>query len=179
MADTGDIPEKRRVIAEGNVLLKSNRMADARLAVPRQLPGIVIFIHGVNDPGSAYETVEKGLCEGLNERLDRNDLRPGVYGKRYRKAQEVDLSSDHPDYSIYQDIKYDPDTYLYARTLAEDTHSVFVPFTWGYRASREEIARAPGGDDPLTLRGQYQDVNGNRLDKHFAKQGASSMRPRR
>jgi pimeloyl-ACP methyl ester carboxylesterase len=171
MTNPSTAPANKRVIAEGNVLLTSNRMADARLALPRQLPGIVIFLHGVNDPGSAYQTIEEGLCQGLNERLDRQDLRPGVYGKRYRQAQQADLPPKHPDYDIYRSVKYDPDTYLYARTLAADTHSVFVPFTWGYRASKDQIARAPDSDDPLTLRGQYQDVNGNRLDKHFAKQG--------
>ncbi|RBL21612.1 hypothetical protein BRN31_24585, partial [Xanthomonas oryzae pv. oryzae] len=71
-------------------------------------------------------------------------------------------------------VKYDPDTYLYQRsedtTSKLPTHSMFIPFYWGYRASDNEIAKDKRGN-PTRLRSQYQDTAGNRLDANFAKAG--------
>ncbi|RBI01093.1 hypothetical protein BRL89_07825, partial [Xanthomonas oryzae pv. oryzae] len=71
-------------------------------------------------------------------------------------------------------VKYDPDTYLYQRsedtTSKLPTHSMFIPFYWGYRASNNEIAKDKRGN-PTRLRSQYQDTAGNRLDANFAKAG--------
>jgi hypothetical protein len=68
------------VIATDTSRLLPNRFTDRNIAVPRDLPGVVIFLHGVNDPGASYESVETGLCQGVNERLDRRDLKAGRYG---------------------------------------------------------------------------------------------------
>lgn len=38
-----------------------------------QLPGLVIFVHGVNSEGEWYKTAEQYLCEGLNRRLGLKD----------------------------------------------------------------------------------------------------------
>lgn len=35
------------------------------------LPGVVIFVHGVNSEGEWFEPAEDGLCKGLNRRLGR------------------------------------------------------------------------------------------------------------
>ncbi len=75
------------VIASASGILHSNRAGDRHVEIPRDLPGIVIFIHGVNDPGAVYETVETGLNQGINERLSRSDLNKGVYGGRYKAVQ--------------------------------------------------------------------------------------------
>ncbi|MGN7982504.1 T6SS effector phospholipase Tle3 domain-containing protein, partial [Burkholderia sp. 22313] len=37
------------------------------------LPGIVIFVHGVNSEGEWFDAAEDGLCKGLNRRLGRLD----------------------------------------------------------------------------------------------------------
>ena len=37
------------------------------------LPGIIIFVHGVNSDAEWYRQTEQGLCAGLNERLKRCD----------------------------------------------------------------------------------------------------------
>ncbi|KVA11281.1 hypothetical protein WI41_07790 [Burkholderia latens] len=37
------------------------------------LPGIVIFVHGVNSEGEWFDASEEGLCRGLNQRLGRLD----------------------------------------------------------------------------------------------------------
>ncbi|MGD7361239.1 T6SS effector phospholipase Tle3 domain-containing protein, partial [Ralstonia pseudosolanacearum] len=35
------------------------------------LPGIVIFVHGVNSDGEWFTAAEEGLCKGGNRRLGR------------------------------------------------------------------------------------------------------------
>lgn len=51
--------------------------------VPSHLPGLIIFVHGVNSEGEWYEYAEKALCDGLNERLGRLNssgiLKPILY----------------------------------------------------------------------------------------------------
>ncbi|WP_445816173.1 T6SS effector phospholipase Tle3 domain-containing protein, partial [Burkholderia pseudomallei] len=164
--------------ARGAGVTMSNRPGDRPVPIPRDLPGVVIFIHGVNDPGAAYATVERGLCQGLNERLSRSDLRPGEYGRRYAAASAAKAEGDSVRYA---EVLGDPDMYLYQRAETGGTHSMFLPFYWGYRASDDEIAKIshPGevksrvadSDGNLMTRGQYQDIHGNRLDAHFGKGG--------
>ncbi|WP_455708846.1 T6SS effector phospholipase Tle3 domain-containing protein, partial [Burkholderia anthina] len=37
------------------------------------LPGVVIFVHGVNSEGEWFDATEDGLCKGLNRRIGRLD----------------------------------------------------------------------------------------------------------
>ena len=46
----------------------------SRLYVKDPAPGVTILVHGVNDVGEAYPTQEAGICEGLNQRLDRDEI---------------------------------------------------------------------------------------------------------
>ncbi|OAI62514.1 membrane protein [Ralstonia solanacearum] len=167
------------VIASASGILHSNRAGDRLVEIPRELPGIVIFIHGVNDPGAVYETVETGLNQGLNERLSRTDLNKGEYGGRYKavKAKPKDKLRKWD-----RDVLYDPDMYLYERAEKPGvTRSGFIPFYWGYRAASDEIAKVndagivkstvADANGNLMTRGQYQDKKGNRLDAHFARAG--------
>ncbi|QBQ99106.1 effector protein Tle3 domain-containing protein [Paraburkholderia pallida] len=160
-----------RVIKRGNAVTYSNRSGPRNIEHPRDLPGVVIFLHGVNDPGVAYQHVETGLCAGLKERLDRDDLWPGAYGLQFNEAAKH--TSGEKDFDQWASIKYDPDTYQFQRTDVTEgdkqTHSMLIPFYWGYRADSKHIK---GGEQhPTTLRGQYQDTYGNRLNKNFAKGG--------
>ena len=172
------------VIAQANAVTISNRPGARNVQVPRERPGVVIFLHGVNDPGVNYEPVEKGICQGLNERLSRSDLLAGRYGEDFRKAKEEFQRAEQQKRrlaKVYADIFYDPDSYEYLRAEKKgETHSIFIPFYWGYRASNSEIAKVndPGKvlsrdvkGEYLVTRGQYQDKAGNRLDAHFAKEG--------
>ncbi|WP_133647752.1 effector protein Tle3 domain-containing protein [Paraburkholderia flava] len=170
MADSSQ-PQKQHVVGQDAGITHANRAGDKQVPYPPDRPGVVIFLHGVNDPGGNYDHIELGMCEGLNERLSRKDLMPGEYGAAFNAAK--DLTYKDPTFDRVKDIKYDPDTYLYQRTEITEgpkkTNSMFIPFYWGYRAAPDEIK---GGDkNPTTLRGQYQDINGNRLSKHFAKGG--------
>ncbi|MFO3664558.1 T6SS effector phospholipase Tle3 domain-containing protein, partial [Pseudomonas amygdali] len=155
-------------VAQGNTRLIPNLNTTSKMEVPADLPGVVIFLHGVNDPGASYESVETGLCQGVNERLDRPDLVAGRYGAKYKAAEKTAPEKRSSDQKVIID---DSDTYLYRRdTTDPKTHSLLIPFYWGYRAAPEDIKRDDAGD-PLRMRNQFQDINGNRLDRHFAKGG--------
>nr|WP_244619018.1 DUF3274 domain-containing protein [Pseudomonas syringae] len=140
------------------------------MEVPADLPGVVIFLHGVNDPGASYESVETGLCQGVNERLDRPDLVPGRYGAEYdiaKKKLRAKQQLEDQDKQLLDD----PDTHLYRRDTDDPkTRSLLIPFYWGYRADPSEISRDKN-NAPTKLRDQYQDIQGNRLDRHFGKAG--------
>ncbi len=155
------------VIAEQRSRLVPNRPGDRLVAIPRDMPGIVIFLHGVNDPGASYESVETGLLQGLNERLHRPDLYAGSYGADFAAAKAIPVERLS---ARNKDRLDDPDTYLYKRSTNKTTRSCFIPFYWGYRAAPDEIKRDKNGD-PTKLRTQYQDNFDNRLDRHFAKGG--------
>lgn len=155
-------------VAESVTRLVPNFSTERKMEVPADLPGVVIFLRGVNDPGASYESVETGLCQGVNERLDRPDLKAGRYGAAYSAADKRPVKERSEDDIAKLD---DPDTYLYRRDTADPkTRSLMIPFYWGYRAEPGEIKRDKN-DDPTKLRGQYQDVFENRLDRHFAKGG--------
>lgn len=162
-----DTPKGHKVIGSGAGVTMANRANDRNVPRPQDLPGIVIFSHGVNDPGANYETVEDGLCIGLNERLDRHDMHKGEYGKRYKAALEAKAKGQSN--SQTKAIETDPDTYLYQRD-GSPSHSVFIPFYWGYRALPQDILKDKS-KNAVKLRTQYQDVRGNRLDAHYAKAG--------
>ncbi|WP_117149835.1 effector protein Tle3 domain-containing protein [Pseudomonas coronafaciens] len=155
-------------VAQGNTRLIPNLNTTCKMEVPADLPGVVIFLHGVNDPGASYESVETGLCQGVNERLDRPDLVPGRYGYEYGKLRKLPSKDVQDDQKGVLD---DPDTYLYERdTKDPKTRSLLIPFYWGYRADPSEISRDKN-NNPTKLRDQYQDIQGNRLDRHFGKAG--------
>ncbi len=167
------------VIASASGILHSNRAGDRHVEMPRDLPGITIFIHGVNDPGAGYETVEAGLNQGINERLSRSDLNKGNYGSVYKALKAKPESKRGKN---DKRILYDPDMYLHQRSETQGiTRSGFIPFYWGYRAASDEIAKVndagivtsavADANGNLMTRGQYQDKKGNRLDAHFAKPG--------
>ncbi|WP_124095176.1 DUF3274 domain-containing protein [Burkholderia gladioli] len=167
-----------RVHAQGAGVTMTDRPDARNVPLPGNLPGIVIFIHGVNDTGAVYSFVEQGLCQGLNERLSRADLKPGSYGDQYRRAK---AQSRNGATARNNEVLSDPDTYLYRRTVGDATHSMFLPFYWGLRADNKDIAKIHNAgivsstsqdeNHNLMTRGQYQDVYGNRLDAHFAKAG--------
>lgn len=159
---------EQHTVAERVTRLVPNFNSERKLEVPADLPGVVIFLHGVNDPGASYESVETGLCQGVNERLDRPDLKAGRYGAAYRVAKDTPAEERSEDHKATLD---DPDTFLYKRDADDPkTRSLMIPFYWGYRAEPGEIRRDKN-DDPFKLRDQYQDVFENRLDRHFAKGG--------
>jgi len=89
------------------------------------LPGVIIFVHGVNSDGEWYEAAEEGLCQGLNHRLGRGrDFTPVNYG-----AEITDEGFLNPEMSA--------DTLI----REEGTFSPVIRFRWGYKASGEELQK--------------------------------------
>lgn len=149
-------PKTPYEIGRGSMVLSCNRMAPHPVGVKPDLPGTVIAIHGVNDVGTSFEAVEKGLCQGLSERLGWGTERMPFKPAGYRMPQAADKSK----------LEEDPDAVFFKRKVATDTYSMVIPFYWG---SREESGRArPGARNP---HGQNTDRHGNRLDKDFSKGG--------
>ncbi|WP_086974096.1 T6SS effector phospholipase Tle3 domain-containing protein, partial [Caballeronia glebae] len=81
----------------------------AQALVPPHLPGIVIFVHGVNSEGEWYEAAEGALCEGLNRRLGRQDITPNAYSDKGDKGG------------------------MTARHVQRVGRSPVIRFYWGYR----------------------------------------------
>lgn len=86
--------------------------------IPPHLPGIIIFVHGVNSTGEWYEIAEKNICLGLNTRLGLNDtnfkLRENIYS----------CDSGSADKGF--------------RRLLQEGRSPVIRFYWGYRSADGE-----------------------------------------
>jgi hypothetical protein len=134
----------------------------AYLPLRRPAPGLTILVHGVNDIGEAFPYQEMGICQGLNERLDRGrglpvadqDMQPTNYELPPQKNGKPFTAGDiHPD----------PDKVYFAPSQESPTSPV-ICFYWGFR---EETDVA----DTEQRHGEYVDRFGNRLDKRYAKNG--------
>jgi hypothetical protein len=92
----------------------------AEKAMP--LPCIVILIHGVNDIGEAFGNLDEKICEGLNKRLGRNDIKPN----RWQWVQ--DTKDDFSPRIQMLTEWIDPET-----KEKQKGNSPVIPFYWGYR----------------------------------------------
>ncbi|HEV7814154.1 MAG TPA: hypothetical protein VGP06_03525, partial [Janthinobacterium sp.] len=98
------------------------------------LPGIVIFVHGVNSDGEWYAETEQGLCAGLNDRLKRRDEHmayPTPEGGQLTPATYMpELTADG-----FINPKMQPDTFM----KDDDHFTPVIHFRWGYKASLKEL----------------------------------------
>lgn len=140
-------PKTEYVVKRESTVLQCNRLRDKVIEVPRELPGNIILVHGVNDVGMGYSAAEEGLCTGLQERLFR-----------YFKPAEYRL----PDKADKERLEDDPDDVFFKRKVKADTDSPVVGFYWGYRELKDETK---------TKYGQKTDRYGTRLDKDLSKGG--------
>lgn len=128
-----------------------NRLKDKVVPLRHNVPGNIIIVHGVNDVGTSYEAVERGLCEGLATRLSGE-----LKAASYRLPSEADSKK----------VEADPDAVFYKRTITDSTHSPVIPFYWGFRELDGEVTA-----NTKLARGQFLDRHGNRLDKDYSKGG--------
>ena len=95
----------------------ANNKTRANCKHPIQLPGLVIFVHGVNSEGEWYGPAEDDLCSGLNERLhlpNEFKLTPHKYSDGKSKPREIIKSGRSPIIRFYwgysagksSDVKY-------------------------------------------------------------------------
>ncbi|MCX4165874.1 MULTISPECIES: DUF3274 domain-containing protein [Paraburkholderia] len=157
-----DTDSGRKPIAHhtGTTVPNRDSKAHRHVPLPQRLPCTTILIHGVNDLGVDFGTVEGGLCEGLNDRLGRKDLKGGTYthGRTPNDPTNVKTS----------DLMKHLDDVIYRRQESEGTKSPLIPFYWGFKASTADMAKKARKQ---IKNGQYVDKFGNRLDSHRAKNG--------
>ncbi|RQS85535.1 T6SS effector phospholipase Tle3 domain-containing protein [Burkholderia seminalis] len=115
----------------GTTLFNRN---DLECVMQMPLPGVVIFVHGVNSEGEWFKEAEKGLCAGLNRRMGRYDDQLFHWGPVAGQMTPVSyiesLTPDgflNPDMSSKTYIKPDP------------SFSPVIHFRWGYAANAEEL----------------------------------------
>ena len=141
----GKYPKQQYVGNRSSTVLQHKRAGNKVIEHPRDKPGNIIIVHGVNDVGTGYQEVEEGLCAGLEERLSRR-FKPAAYSMPSDKNKLID----------------DPDAVYFKRRIAADTDSPVIPFYWGFRELKENTR---------TVNGQKVDRYGNRLDKDLSKGG--------
>lgn len=101
---------------------------------PLPLPGVVIFVHGVNSDGEWYNAAEEGLCAGLNKRLKREDhqmAHPCAEGGQLTPAKYTDELTDDG----YLNPKFSQKTFI----SDENNFSNVIRFRWGYKASKDDL----------------------------------------
>ncbi|MFX1813613.1 hypothetical protein PXJ20_23765, partial [Paraburkholderia sp. A1RI_3L] len=84
----------------------------AECRIPPHMPGVIIFVHGVNSTGEWSDAAEQALCQGLNERLKRSDLKANTYST---------VDGDRP---VPRHIK-----------KGDEGNSPVIRFYWGYSAA--------------------------------------------
>ena len=105
----------------------------AEIHAKPHLPGIIIFVHGVNSEGEWYEDAERELCSGLNERLNLTNTDYQLKQNEYYEPK-----------FILDEKNYDNSHYIYEepiRTLKKLGNSPVIRFYWGYRATDEDLGQ--------------------------------------
>nr|WP_154324524.1 hypothetical protein [Pantoea sp. 201603H] len=103
-----------------------NIKINAEVQPPLQLPGLVIFVHGVNSEGEWYDYAEQAICNGLNERLGLSSL-DERFQLMENKYEEPHWNKEHTSWIIPP------------RKIIEEGRSPVIRFYWGYRATENEI----------------------------------------
>lgn len=115
---------------------ESGAMLTSNIEASRPLPCVVILIHGVNDVGEAFENQDKMICEGLNRRLGRKDLKPNKW--RWAQTSADDFSPRIQMLPEWQENVDQIKPPLKPKTVKHKSYSPVIPFTWGYRPVDEE-----------------------------------------
>ena len=115
---------------------ESGAMLTSNIEASRPLPCVVILIHGVNDVGEAFENLDKMICEGLNRRLGRKDLKPNKW--QWAQTSADDFSPRIQMLPEWQENVGQIKPPLKPKTVKHKSYSPIIPFTWGYRPVDEE-----------------------------------------
>jgi pimeloyl-ACP methyl ester carboxylesterase len=98
------------------------------------LPGVVIFVHGVNSDGEWFAAAEEGLCKGLNRRLGRLDTQLAFTGVQAGQMSPVSYREGLTE-DGYINPQLTPDSYV----KSDPSFSPVIHFRWGYKASKEAL----------------------------------------
>ena len=107
-----------------------------RVIARSPLPGIVIFVHGVNSEGEWYKAAEKGLCAGLNDRMKRCAEHMACATPEGGQLTPADYMDElTPDGFI------NPDR-TFKNFMTSDEHfTPVIHFRWGYKAAGLELQK--------------------------------------
>lgn len=109
-----------------SVTSHKNIKVNAEVQPPLHLPGLIIFVHGVNSEGEWYNDAEQALCDGLNERLGlRKDSGHSLEANEFAKA----------DWSNEKIRKW----IVPPRKIIKENRSPVIRFYWGYRAADNDV----------------------------------------
>jgi pimeloyl-ACP methyl ester carboxylesterase len=132
MTATLDTPRVQVGSAEGTTLTDPDKALVCIKKLP--LPGIVIFVHGVNSDGEWFTAAEEGLCKGLNTRLGRHSDQlkyTGPVAGQLTPAKYIEgLTADG-----YINPEMTSKTYI----KPDASFSPVIHFRWGYKANKEEL----------------------------------------
>lgn len=125
-------PSNLIVGAKSGVCLVDPKHLDVIAQMP--LPGITIFVHGVNSDGEWYTQTEEGICNGLNDRLKRNKgqiVHATPEGGQLTPAKYMEELT--PDGFINPEMN--PNSFV----DSTGSFSPVIHFRWGYKASSKEL----------------------------------------
>ncbi|WP_306395364.1 T6SS effector phospholipase Tle3 domain-containing protein [Telluria beijingensis] len=120
------------------IVFLSPKHLDVVMQLP--LPGIVIFVHGVNSDGEWYQQTEEGLCNGLNDRLKRGADHlafPTPEGGQLRPVEYM------PELTPKGFINPERNAKSFITSTAH--FSPVIQFRWGYKASSDELQQFSDG----------------------------------
>jgi pimeloyl-ACP methyl ester carboxylesterase len=89
----------------------------------QHLPGIIIFVHGVNSDGEWYQPCEDGLVRGLNRRMGLDQSSSGLALSPVTYAAELKPNGD-------MNTELDGKNFI-----ADPGFSPVIRFRWGYKAA--------------------------------------------
>ncbi|WP_312440333.1 hypothetical protein [Janthinobacterium sp.] len=124
-----------KVDLRGEFSCSANYLHSEKLTVQQlPLPGIIIFVHGVNSDGEWYQAAEQGLCKGLNNRLKRHCEHLVHHGVESGELTPVNYGKE-----ITADGFLNPEMSADSLIMDSGTFSPVIRFRWGYKASGEEL----------------------------------------
>ncbi len=131
---TASGPITPQPLAAGQVLTSPDH-SEKKIPNPLPLPGVVIFVHGVNSDGEWFDASEEGLCKGLNKRLARQSEQLACNGPEAGQLREVKYSNELTSVGFIN-----PDRSAKNFIDTEAPHwSPVIRFRWGYKASKEDL----------------------------------------
>lgn len=114
-----------------------NIKVNAEVQPPLQLPGLIIFVHGVNSEGEWYNNAEVALCSGLNQRLGLQEQYSLIANEYYDGIFESCEKNSSEWAACYGDDNkrkwISP-----PRKIKNEGRSPVIRFYWGYRAADNE-----------------------------------------
>ncbi len=93
------------------------------------LPGIVIFVHGVNSDGEWFTAAEEGLCKGGNRRLGRLDDQVAFKDGQLKPVHYIEGLT--PDGFI------NPNMWAKTYIKSDPSFSPAIHFRWATRPTRK------------------------------------------